>query len=125
VNALNGRWVYAPRETAGRGQFRDPYADICALADAVAGATSAELFNHNGRLIWLREGTLAQVTLDALHEIVAKNVVTQRLVNRGTADAPNWELVYSPCEPSRKELVTLITADSLKTGSLAARVMKA
>src|SRR5262249_14142384 len=25
VNALNGRWVYAPRETAGRGQFRDPY----------------------------------------------------------------------------------------------------
>ena len=61
---------------------------------------------------------LAQVTIDALREIIAKHVVTQRLVNRGNG----WELVYSAFEPSPKELRTLLTADTLKTGSLVARV---
>ena len=57
-----------------------------------------EIFAHDSRLVWLREGMLAQVTMDTLREIVVKNVVTRRLVNRDSG----WELVYSTFEPSRR-----------------------
>ena len=58
-----------------------------------------EIFAHDSRLVRLREGgMLAQVTMDTLREIVVKNVVTQRLVNRDSG----WELVYSTFEPSRR-----------------------
>lgn len=99
------------------GEAEIPYEDLNSLADAVAESAKIYL---DGRLVWLREGTLVQVTMDALREIIAKNVVTQRLVQRGNG----WELVYSPFEPSPKELRVLLTAD-LKTGSLIARVMTA
>jgi hypothetical protein len=79
---------------------RDPYEDLNSLADAVAD--SAEIFNHDGCLVWLNAGALIPVSGTVLREIITKHVVTQRLVNHGTAEEPNWTLVYSPYEPTQK-----------------------
>ena len=61
-------------------------------------------------MIWVHEGKLIEVNQDALREIIAENVVTARRVNRGSAEQPNWTLVYSPYEPTQNNLRTLLTA---------------
>src|SRR5262245_54448333 len=68
--------------------------DTSRLAEAIAEATRTELFNVNGSLFWLTEGRLVAVGKDVLREIIRKHVVSLRLVNRGSTNAPLWEVEY-------------------------------
>jgi hypothetical protein len=120
----NGQYVYGPRGAGLREGFVDPYEDIIRLADTVAEATATQLFEHAGRLVLLREGKLVNITLHMLGEIITENVVTPRLVNRGTQTEPSWELAYTPYVPNPGEVRRLFTADTLKSGSLQARVLR-
>jgi hypothetical protein len=69
---------------------QDLNADTNALADAVA-ESDVDLFNLDGRLFWLTEGTLVPVSKNLLLDIITKHVATVRLVNRGSAEKPIWE----------------------------------
>jgi len=119
------RYVFAERGSASGKGFVDPYESLNNLALLIAEATRDCLFEHDGRLFILREGKLVAATLDALVTLIAERVVTQRLVNRGTADAPSYELAYAPLEVTPGQVRSLLTADSYKSGSLPARVWKA
>jgi hypothetical protein len=55
-----------------------------------------------------------------LREVIGRHIVSLRLVNRGTTDAPTWNLEYRPfdfprvadtsCEPDEKVLIALSDA---------------
>ena len=115
--ALNAHhFVYAQRGSARAG-FVDQFADQCLLADVIADATRDCLIEHAGRLVIVREGKTVDASVEPLQALIAERVEVQKLVN--------GELVYSPCVLSSGQVRALLLADSYKTGSLAARVMKA
>ena len=62
------------------------------MAEAVAERTQTELFNVNGELYQLTEGRLVAINKDILRDIVARHLVSPRLVNRGSTSAPVWEV---------------------------------
>jgi hypothetical protein len=97
--------------------------DLNALADAVA--ESAEIFNQDGRLVWLNAGKLIPVSRIILREIITTHVVTKNLINHGTADEPNWTREYVPFVPHEQALRALLTAEARKDCSLIARAPKA
>jgi hypothetical protein len=106
--ALNGRSVCILRN--------DPRKDINALADAIIAA--AEIYNHNGSLVLLRDGKLVRVTAEVLREIIPTHVATRRLMDRDG----RWALEYYPFEcPTERALATLLRAENLEEGSLLAR----
>jgi len=80
------------------------------------------LIEHNGKLSIVRGGKRVDANLKELQALIAECVEVQKLV-RSTDGSE--ELVYSPCVLSDGQVRALLTADSLKTGSLPARVMKA
>jgi len=63
--------------------------------------------------------------MDILDKLISANVVTQKLVNRGTAAEPNWVLEFTPLKLPGPMLRQLFTADALKRGSLVARIGQA
>jgi hypothetical protein len=108
----NGRSVYLPRG-------RDQTEDLNTLADCIA-ASSADLFNQDGCLIWITAGGCVQVNLERLRELVPKYVATKHL--RKTAGV--FEVEYRPYEPDQKALHALIMAKRREDGSLLARLPK-
>jgi len=64
-----------------------------------------QLFNRGGRLFWLHEGKLDEVTQDMLREIITKHIVTAQLMDHGT----HWTCEYAPVKPSEKILRALLT----------------
>jgi hypothetical protein len=71
------------------------------LADTVAAATREKLFIHNERMVLLREGELVDVSLAMLGGIITENVVTQKLVNRGTRTRQTMSLCTPRTHPAR------------------------
>jgi hypothetical protein len=117
------RKIYARRgPTAG---FQDPDAEISHLADTVAAALERKVVVQDGQLIWIDKGQRIGVSMDILDKLISANVVTQRLVNRGTEAEPNWILEFAPLRLPGPMLRALFTADSLKRGSLVARIGEA
>jgi hypothetical protein len=118
---LNGRAVWHRSD--------DPYQDLSNLADAITQST--QIFNHNGALVWLKEdGKLVPIARDALHQIAAKHVVTQHLVNTNE----NWSCIYSPVQLTETIIRALLTPPQTdraiiptvpKGSSLLARAQKA
>jgi hypothetical protein len=70
---------------------RDPIADKKRLADTIAEAAVAELFNLDGELVTIDAGQLVPVTKDILREIIARHVASVRLVSRGTF---GWDVEF-------------------------------
>jgi hypothetical protein len=118
---LNGRKIYAKRGPA-TGGFVDPAADAQNLADTVAAAAEGKLILKDGRLLWVKEGQLLDVSLDVLNEFVSTHVVTQRLVKRGDA---GWALEFTPLQLNRNTLRTLLSPGTLRDGSLIPRIGEA
>src|SRR5262249_7671479 len=118
-------WPSVNLSTATGSTWRG-HEDITGLADAAA--KTAAIFNQDDRLVWLTQingaGALVPVSGAVLHEIIAKHIVTPRLVNRGTTDEPNWACEYVPFEVSERTASAPLTAETLKEGNLIARVMK-
>lgn len=109
TDQLNGRTICVLRGS-------DPRQDLNALADAIIEA--AEIFLHNGALVWLNDGQLVRVTNEVLCEIIREHVVTRRLVNRDG----KWLLEYPSLMPSTaKALGALLRNEKLEEGSLLAR----
>ena len=109
---------------------RDPIEDTNRLADVVAETAGAELFNLDG-LCWLNdEGQLVPARKDVLRKIIARHIVSIRLVNRGS----RWECEYhafdfpfttdASKEPNEQVLVSLMSARRKEDGGLAWRVAK-
>src|SRR5215470_10362527 len=118
-DGLNGRKIYARRgPTAG---FQDADAEINHLADTVAAALERKVVVQDGHLIWIDKGQRIGVSMDILDKLISANVVTQKLVNKGTEAEPNWVLEFAPLKLPGHVLRALFTADSLKRGSLVAR----
>jgi hypothetical protein len=118
-DALNGRRVYAVKGPTS--DFKEPEVELCALADATAGAPG--LFVRDGALHWLDEGKVKAVNAEVLAELISKYVVTQRAV--GTPGSADWKMVYEPYKPTHKDIRALLTANTLKSGSLIGRVREA
>jgi len=118
IDDLNGRRIYARRgPTTG---FQDADADAQNLADTVAAAAEGKLLLKDGRLLWLKDGRLVEVSLDVLDEFVRTHVVSQKLVDRG-GDA-GWALEFAPLQLSRNALRTLLSPGTVKGGSLIPRI---
>ena len=115
------RHVYAPRGSAPRPGFVDQFEDQNNLACVIADATRDVLVEHNGRLSIVRAGKRIDASIEDLRALIAERVEVQQLVTRDGVD----ELVYSSLQLSPGQVRALLTADSLKTGSLPARVWKA
>jgi hypothetical protein len=120
-DALNGRRVYAKRGPA-TGGFQDASAEICHLSDTVAAAAEGKLILKGGRLLWLKQGQLIEVSMDVLDEFISAHVVSQRLVDRGDA---GWALEFTPLRLSRTTLRTLLSPGTLRDGSLIPRIGEA
>jgi len=120
-NRNRHRYVFAQRGSAPRPGFVDTFEDQNNLADVIAAATRDVLIFHNGRLSIVREGKRIDASIEALQALIAERVEVQQLVSRDGVD----EIEYSPCVLSHGQVRALLTADSLKSGSLPARVMKA
>jgi hypothetical protein len=114
-SGLNGRQLYAPRSD-------DPYVNLSLLADLIAKLP--DIFEHEGRLVWLNAGVLHFVNKDLLPKIVREHIVTQVLVNRGTAEKQNWERVFRPLEVDQRTLILLLR-EPRERGGLFGRVPKA
>jgi hypothetical protein len=120
-DALNGRKIYAKRGPA-TGGFQDASAEICNLSDTVAAAAEGKLILKDGRLLWLKEGQLIEVSINVLREFISTHVVSQRLVNQGTADKPNWALKFTRLQLTGPTLRTLLSPGTLRDGSLIPRM---
>jgi len=118
---LNGRRVYA-KKGPSTGGFQDVSAEICNLSDTVAAAAEGKLILKDGRLLWLKEGQLIEVSMDVLDEFISTHVVSQRLVDRGDA---GWALEFTPLRLSRNTLRTLLSPGTLRDGSLIPRIGEA
>ena len=118
-DALNGRAIYAVKGPTS--DFKEPEVELCALADAVANAPG--LFIRAGALYWLDGGRVVGVNGEVLAELISKYVVTQRAV--GTPGSADWKMVYEPYKPTPKDIRALLTAITLKSGSLIGRVKAA
>jgi hypothetical protein len=68
--------------------------DESRLTAVLARTAMAELFNVDGQLHRLHRGQLIPVHKQAMQEIVTQHVKTLRLVDRGTTDAPQWEVEF-------------------------------
>jgi hypothetical protein len=117
-DGLNGRKIYAKKGPA-TGGFVDANADAQNLADTVAAAAEGKLILKDGRLLWLKQGQLLDVSLDVLNEFISTHVVTQRLVDRGDA---GWALEFTPLQLNRNTLRTLLSPGTLRDGSLIPRI---
>jgi hypothetical protein len=73
---------------------RDRDEDLNRLASVIARKAINELFNEDGHLVHLHGGRLIAVNKEDMREIVNRHVRTLRLVDRGTADAPQLEVEY-------------------------------
>jgi hypothetical protein len=100
------------------------------LAAAVAAAAIVEPFNIGGVLHQLQGGRLIEVDRTSMREIVAKHIQTFALVNRGSADEPEWAVeyfplkfwpvgsegaMYGPDEAAITNLIDLITPMAMRT----------
>jgi hypothetical protein len=86
IDELNGRRIFV---------WRGPE-DTNRLADVVAEVAARELFDVNRSLVWLTEGQTVPCNINILREVIGRHIVSLRLVNRGTTDAPTWNLEYRP-----------------------------
>jgi hypothetical protein len=110
IDELNGRRIFV---------WRGPE-DTNRLADVVAEVAARELFDVNRSLVWLTEGQTVPCNINILREVIGRHIVSLRLVNRGTTDAPTWNLEYRPFdfprvadtsrEPDEKVLIALSAA---------------
>jgi hypothetical protein len=116
IDELNGRRIFV---------WRGPE-DGTRLADVVAEEAVAELFDVDRGLVWLTEGQTVPCNINILREVIGRHIVSLRLVNRGTTDAPTWNLEYRPFdfprvadtsrEPDEKVLLALGAALLLRVG---------
>jgi hypothetical protein len=114
-SGLKGRQLYAPRSD-------DPYANLSLLADLIAKLP--DIFDHEGRLVWLDAGVLHIVNKDLLPKIIREHIVIQVLVNRGTAEKQNWERAFRPLEVDQRTLILLLR-EPRERGGLNGRIAKA
>jgi hypothetical protein len=80
--------------------------------------TQTELFNVDGSLFQFTEGRLVAINKDILRDIIARHIVSLRLVNRGSTSDPIWEIGRRPLdfpimadtrdEPDQRVLLNLI-----------------
>jgi hypothetical protein len=115
---LNGRQIFN-WQAQGPRDYQQWEKDINSLADAVSEA--APIYNHDGMLVWLKDGKLIQVAGNVLHEIIRQYVVTPQLVNNNGI----WTCDYLPFVAPEQAVRTLLTAETRKDGSLIARAPKA
>jgi hypothetical protein len=120
--ALHGRVLFVPQD--------DERENANALADAVAGS-SVKLGKRGGRLVLVHEGQLFGVTLNTMRKLVENFVVVRQLINRGSAAEPYWDLVYTPYNPTDKEVRALLsdlehslTPQRMRGSSLLVRISK-
>jgi hypothetical protein len=117
----NGKKIYA-RRGPNTGGFVDPDADIQNLSNIVAAAAEGKIVLRDGRLLWIKQGQLVEVSIDVLNEFISTHVVTQRLVKRGDA---GWALEFTPLQLNRNTLRTLLSPGTLRDGSLIPRIGEA
>jgi hypothetical protein len=109
----------------------EPIADARTLADALVEA-DADLFNHDGSLLLLRDGTLVPNNPDILRETLNKHVAVKRVVTNGDGRV---EVAYGPVDYNEMTLRALVLGRlppkggnlprEVPGGSLADRVPKA
>ena len=86
-----------PRAPDGRVLVRlcnDPMADARTLADALV-ESNADLFNRDGILVLLRDGTLVPGGRDILLDVLDKHVAVKRVVQNGDGRV---EVAYGPVD---------------------------
>jgi len=113
---LNGRTLHLWRG-------RNPAEDTVELAQAIA-KSPAELFNDKGQLVYPNGGHLSPVSKERLLAFITEHIVTRRVVNRGTAEAPIQECEYCSfgfhpgmdlsLGPNDRVLMTLLTGRALE-----------
>jgi hypothetical protein len=84
-----------PRAPDGRQLVqlcKDPIADARTLADAIL-ESDADVFNHDGSLVLLRDGTFVVCNRDILLEVLDKHVAVKRAVKNGDGRV---EVAYRP-----------------------------
>jgi hypothetical protein len=117
-DALNGRRMFEWQAQSPR-DYQQWEKDLNGLADAIAA--TAPIFNHNGGLVWLKDGKLIPVAGAVLNEITREYLVTPRLVNRdGT-----WTCEYLPFAAPDAAVRGMLMAEARKDGSLLARAPRA
>jgi hypothetical protein len=119
---LDGRKIVIPPGSADglRGPARSIAltAEAKALADAVVGALGRiDIFDDNGRIVFLAQGRLHPVNGVVLREIIRANFATKHLVTTGTG----LSVEYRPVEVSELVIRMLLTA-APQDGGLIGRV---
>jgi len=79
--------------------------------------------NLNGELVWLDQGKLVPVTMNAIHQIISQHIATKELVNKGSRENPAWTTEYLPYTPDPRTVRDLFGTER-REGSLLARATK-
>jgi hypothetical protein len=103
--------------------WRGDSTDESRLTAAIAERTKTELFNVEGRLVYLVDGQFVPVVKAYMREIVSYHIRTPKPINHGTPDAPQWGVELVPLEfplggsrhdlnrgPTEKTLINMIDA---------------
>jgi hypothetical protein len=104
--------------------IRGCYANHTALAGVLSEAlanSSADLFNHDGRIMLLAKSALYPVNAEILHTLIQANLVIKGLRIVGSAEAPIHEKEYRPVAASDIVVRTMLTAP-VEKGGLAGRL---
>jgi hypothetical protein len=96
-----------PRAPDGRVLVQlcdEPMADARTLADAIV-ESNADLFNHDGVLVLLRDGALVAYNRDILLEVLDQHVAVKRVVKNGDGRV---EVAYGPVDRNEMTLRALV-----------------
>ena len=96
-----------PRAPDGRVLVQlcnDPMADARTLIDAII-ESNADLFNHDGTLVLLRDGTLVPGGRDILVETLNKHICVKRVVKNGDGRV---EVAYGPVDLEQMTMKALL-----------------
>jgi hypothetical protein len=89
----------------------------------VDGCGTPAALVRNGALFWRTEDhQLIGVSQAILGELITANVVTRKLVNKGTEAEPDWILEFAPLRLTGPALRTLLSPGTLRDGSLIPRI---
>jgi hypothetical protein len=97
-------------------------AEAKVLSDALVGMTERlHLFEADGRTMLLAGGGFHIVSGEVLQEVIRANLVRKGVRNAGTAEAPIYEIAYTPVEANAMAVRIMLTEPAEK-GGLAGRL---
>ena len=111
-----------PRAPDGRVLVQlcnEPMADAHTLADALV-ESNADLFNRDGTLVLLRDGTLVPGGRDILLEVLDRHVAVKRVVKNGDGRV---EVAYGPVDLDEMTMRALLIGRLPPAGGNMPRVL--